>query len=236
MEGIIHSISGPRNISTALMYSFAQRTDTTVVDEPFYGVYLKRFPKIPHPGRDLVLESMPTDPKKVLKDLPKPENGFLYIKNMAHHLAELPVNIISGARVFFLIRHPRKLIASFQKVMPHPNLLDIGIGEEYRLMQELLDSGGDPLVVDTEKLASNPKRELPRLCQALGIPWVKEMLSWEMGPKPYDGVWAPWWYKNVHRSRGFQPFSAQNETLNDEGERLLDEALPYYEQLMKFAL
>ena len=32
--------SGPRNISTALMYSFAQRDDTRVVDEPLYGHYL----------------------------------------------------------------------------------------------------------------------------------------------------------------------------------------------------
>ena len=33
--------SGPRNISTALMYSFAQRSDTIVYDEPFYAYYLK---------------------------------------------------------------------------------------------------------------------------------------------------------------------------------------------------
>ena len=33
--------SGPRNVSTALMYSFAQRNDVRVVDEPLYGHYLK---------------------------------------------------------------------------------------------------------------------------------------------------------------------------------------------------
>jgi len=32
--------SGPRNVSTALMYSFRQRTDTSVVDEPLYAHYL----------------------------------------------------------------------------------------------------------------------------------------------------------------------------------------------------
>jgi len=31
--------SSPRNVSTALMYSFAQRLDTTVVDEPLYAYY-----------------------------------------------------------------------------------------------------------------------------------------------------------------------------------------------------
>jgi len=36
----INCWSGPRNVSTALMYSFRQRTDTTVVDEPIYAHYL----------------------------------------------------------------------------------------------------------------------------------------------------------------------------------------------------
>ncbi|MBT5534537.1 sulfotransferase family protein, partial [Candidatus Poribacteria bacterium] len=33
--------SSPRNVSTALMYSFAQRPDTRVIDEPLYGHYLR---------------------------------------------------------------------------------------------------------------------------------------------------------------------------------------------------
>ena len=37
----IHLWSGPRNVSTALMYSFAQRPDTRVVDEPLYAQYLR---------------------------------------------------------------------------------------------------------------------------------------------------------------------------------------------------
>ena len=36
----IHLISSPRNLSTALMYSFAQREDTRVVDEAFYAYFL----------------------------------------------------------------------------------------------------------------------------------------------------------------------------------------------------
>ena len=49
----INLISGPRNISTALMYSFAQRTDTVVLDEPFYAFYLHKS-GIHHPGKEEV--------------------------------------------------------------------------------------------------------------------------------------------------------------------------------------
>lgn len=27
---------------------------------------------------------------------------------------------------------------------------------------------------------------------------------WEAGPKEIDGLWAPWWYKTVHKSTGFE--------------------------------
>ena len=51
--------SGPRNISTALMYSFAQRSDTLVYDEPLYAYYLKNSnAKKYHPGAKDILSSM----------------------------------------------------------------------------------------------------------------------------------------------------------------------------------
>jgi len=52
--------SGPRNVSTALMYSFRQRPDTVVVDEPLYGHYL-RTTGAAHPGAREVLEAMEGD-------------------------------------------------------------------------------------------------------------------------------------------------------------------------------
>lgn len=59
MPKIIHAISGPRNISTALMYSFAQRPGCAVFDEPMYGVYLKKLDP-DHPGKEEVLAHWPT--------------------------------------------------------------------------------------------------------------------------------------------------------------------------------
>ena len=48
---IINLISGPRNLSTALMYSFSRRPDTKVIDEPFYAHYLETT-GTQHPGRE----------------------------------------------------------------------------------------------------------------------------------------------------------------------------------------
>ena len=60
--------SGPRNVSTALMYSFAQRPDTRVVDEPLYAHYL-RVSGAEHPGKAEVLRSQEQDGEKVVRDV-----------------------------------------------------------------------------------------------------------------------------------------------------------------------
>ena len=60
--------SGPRNISTALMYSFAQRSDTLVYDEPLYAYYLKNSnAKKYHPGTKEILSSMENNGTKVIE-------------------------------------------------------------------------------------------------------------------------------------------------------------------------
>ena len=57
--------SGPRNLSTAMMYSFAARGDCRVADEPFYAAYLAET-RADHPMRDAVLQNDIPSIKKVL--------------------------------------------------------------------------------------------------------------------------------------------------------------------------
>lgn len=65
---VIHLWCGPRSLSTATMYSFAQRSDTLlVVDEPLYASYLKRNPSVYRPYRDDLLDSTEVDPDVVIK-------------------------------------------------------------------------------------------------------------------------------------------------------------------------
>ena len=73
MSEIIQLISGPRNISTALMYAFGNREDTAIVDEPFYACYLSLFGVDYHPGKQEIMDSMSSDPQQVI-------DGVLKIK------------------------------------------------------------------------------------------------------------------------------------------------------------
>lgn len=230
---VINLISGPRNLSTALMYSFSQREDMTVLDEPFYGYYLQNATlENEHPSQKEILQTMELSEERVVEkinSLSKQKNVF--VKGMAHHyLTDSPKFILNWENVI-LIRHPKKLIASFSKVIHTPTLNDIGIKKASKLFLFLKKNGKTPIVIDSDELLKNPEIYLKKLCNLLNIPFSKKMLQWKKGGIPEDGIWAKHWYKNVHNSEGFAVQKSSSQPLPNHLEPLLAEALPYYEIL-----
>ena len=233
---IINLISGPRNISTALMYSFAQRSDTKVVDEPFYAHYLQ-YTGLEHPGRTETLESMSADPEQILHqiDALAKRHKVVFLKNMAHHHLGLDWNYLVDMKNVFLIRDPKQLIASFSQVIPEPTLLDIGLKEESELLGFIQSNGKyPPYVIDSNDILPDPQAGLTAFCEKVELPFEMSMLSWEKGPIPEDGSWAKFWYKNVHSSTGFVQQKTSQRPLPSNCRALYEEALPYYNHLKEF--
>jgi hypothetical protein len=233
----LNLISGPRNISTALMYSFAQRKDTHVLDEPFYACYLVRS-QADHPGKKEVLESQPQREEDVLESIFGPwPTPVLFIKNMAHHIEVMDDrSFLEDVTNIFLIRNPHQIIASYAQVIHSPVMRDIGIEYQYQLFHMLQERGQNPLVVDSGLLLEDPASVLRQLCERAGIVFSTDMLHWQPGPKPYDGVWATHWYANVHQSTGFEKQPTSNRQLPRHLQSLCDKANNYYEKLLPFSL
>ena len=224
--------SGPRNVSTALMYSFRQRSDTTVVDEPLYGHYL-RVSRAAHPGAAQVLASMDTDGKRVMQTLlqePSPR-PVLFLKQMAHHLQDLDDSFLDRTVNVLLVRDPAQMIPSLCNQIPQPSLRDTGLQVQWHLLQRLRAGGQSVPVIDARELLLDPAAVLRSLCDDLGLPFENAMLSWPPGPKPEDGVWAPHWYHNVHRSTGFQPYRHKDEAVRPDLQPLLQLCSKYYQLL-----
>lgn len=233
---IINLISGPRNVSTALMYSFAQRSDTAVMDEPFYAVYLAKT-GAPHPGAETVLSALPQDETTVRSQISSfREKPVLFVKNMAHHMEVLEEPFIEGAKNIFLIRDPRRILASYAEVIAHPVMRDIGLAWQYTLFLRLTAKGIDPVVVDSSFLLHDPPAVLSKMCNRCGLPYDQRMEHWPQGQKSYDGVWAPHWYGNVHRSTGFEIQTTTSHPLPPHLKDLHEEARWFYEKLLPFSL
>jgi hypothetical protein len=232
--------SGPRNLSTAMMYAFAARGDCAVVDEPFYGAYLAAT-GIDHPMRDEVTASQSRDPAEVAQACIGPiphEQSLFYQKHMTlHMIPAFPRNFMRQLSNVFLIRHPARVVASYAKKREGPTLADIGFQQQAELFDEVAGwLGHAPLVIDSADIRNDPKATLSALCKALGIAFTERMLHWAPGPKPYDGVWAPHWYNAVHRSSGFEEPEAALPDLPADYQKLADQALPFYQRLAAYKL
>ncbi len=226
--------SGPRNLSTAMMYSFGHRSDFAVVDEPFYAAYLTQT-GLMHPMRDEVIASQSTDPQTVVSELLDSipaEKPHFYQKHMCQHmLPDIPRDWISRVKNVFLLRHPARVIASFSKKYPDLTLADIGFTQQTELFDQLTASGQTPIVIDSHDIRENPEAMLRTLCDALELPWDKAMLSWDAGGHPADGVWAKVWYDAVHRSTGFAGPEGPLPEVDDHHRSLLEAAMPHHERL-----
>ncbi|MEP5612019.1 MAG: sulfotransferase family protein [Cyclobacteriaceae bacterium] len=230
---IVNLISGPRNISTALMYSFAQRSDTKVLDEPFYGHYLLKT-DVDHPGKAESIQSQHKDPADVIQMIDEFQNDFdvVFVKNMAHHHEVLDLDYLKEYKNVFLIRDPKQLIASFAQVIEQPTMQDIGLKLEAEMLDYVIENTKEePIVLDSNTILTDPETGLKKLCERLGIPFETSMLSWEQGAIPEDGTWAKYWYKNVHNSTGFMKQKTSERPLPDHCQSLYENALPYYEKL-----
>jgi len=229
--------SGPRNISTALMYSFRQRPDTTVVDEPLYGHYLATT-GIWHPGREETVAAMSTDGPAVIRDVifgPSP-TPVIFFKQMAHHLVGLDWSFLDGVTNVILTRDPRLVLASFTKNVAEVDADTTGLPMCVRLLDRILDTGDRPIVIDSRELLLDPPSVLGQLCSAVNIPPDDRMLSWPAGPKPEDGVWAEHWYATAHRSTGFTPYQERTVELAEPVAAVAAECRPLYERLLEHAI
>ena len=218
------------------MYSFRERSDTTVVDEPLYAHYL-RVTDRDHPGRDQVLNAQNPNGEVVVRDVLWGEynSDIVFFKQMAHNLVELNEDSLVGFKNILLTRDPRDMLPSLAIQLPDATLADTGLANQVHLLNSIVEHGEKPIVIDSSALLGNPESFLHSLCDRLDIKQDPSMLSWAAGPKPEDGVWAPFWYQNVHSSTGFDRGLPSRRTVPSNLVPVLDEAIGLFDRLIEFA-
>ena len=225
--------SSPRNISTALMYSFAQRIDTKVVDEPFYAYYLTHVnTKVDHPGKREIINSQSSSFNEIVNEIETfKEKDVLFIKNMTHHLAKTNVNFSRDWYHVILTRSPQSAYISFKKVISNPTVLDMGYKEQYAIALKFKKKNIPFYILSSEELLNSPKKELENLCDYLQINFDNNMLSWDRGGIKEDGIWAKYWYENVHKSHGFKLNKKMDDSKRIENDTITISSIFYHKLL-----
>ncbi|XP_062002497.1 branched-chain-amino-acid aminotransferase-like protein 1 [Rosa rugosa] len=230
----IHLWATPRSLSTSLMYSFAQRDDIEVLDEPLYATFL-RVTGFDRPYREEVLSQMEPDGNKVVNEiiLGPGSKKYRFCKHIAkQRVPGLPIDLMKKGKHVILTRNPLDILPSFGKVVP-PTLVELGFADLVCIYSELSQLGKPPPVIDAAELQEDPERTLRGLCEDLDIPFQSTMLKWEAGSKPVDGVWAPWWYESVHKSTCFQPAKKYPMPFPFPLYDVLEQSLPFYNFLRR---
>ena len=135
-----------------------------------------------------------------------------------------------------LTRDPVEMIPSFAKVIDNPTINDLGYEQHIELLNDLYKMNLKPIVIDSKKLLLNPKKILNKLCNICDIPFEEQMLQWKSGPIKEDGVWAKYWYTNIHKSTGFVKYKVKTSPFPNRLKPLLESCTSYYEQLIELAI
>lgn len=222
--------SGPRNLSTAMMYAFGNREDFAVWDEPFYAPFLLWTGR-EDPMREDIIASHENDPEMVAaicrNSIPGGKPNF-YMKHMAlHMLPEFPLDWAEHCTHVHLLRHPARVVSSYFRGRDDITFDDIG----FRQQAELFERFGGP-VIDSADIRDDPETMLRRLCDTIGLEFDPAMLSWPEGGHHSDGVWEAHWYGKLHDSTGFAGPEGPLPEVEAEAARLVEQAMPYYEKLL----
>jgi hypothetical protein len=234
--------SGPRNISTAMMRAWGNRSDTFVTDEPFYAFYLRATGK-KHPGADEIIATGEADWRKVVEQTGKRLSAptgkkIFYQKQMTHHLLpEIDREWIVDMTNCFLIRDPREVILSYLKKQGDPTLEDLGFVQQAEIFDWVrARTSSIPSVIDASDVLQNPERILRLLCTAVGVEFDGSMLSWPSGLRETDGVWARYWYGEVAKSTSFEPDKPREGIVPHRLHELHGQCREYYERLYEYRL
>jgi hypothetical protein len=194
----------PRSVSTAFERMMRERGDHDVAFEPFSSHYY--FSAHRRSRRyDGKVEPRPEHRFGTILDdlLERHRTRPVFIKDMAYHVVErADRTFLCRFTNTFLIRHPRLSLPSLARIWPDFTAEEAG----FAALRELFDRaweliGRAPTVIDGEDLKADPERVVRAWCEAVGLRYDPDALTWEPGRSADWETWSDW-VGAVERSGG----------------------------------
>lgn len=227
--------SAPRCRSTAFARMMTERGDHAVVHEPFSRVVdfgeVEVGDRVAHDEQDVLarLRAMGARQPVFFKDT----TDFHYPALLADEA------FLAAATHTFIIRDPAEAIASHHALNPGLGRDEIGFARLYEIFAAVQAvTGGTPVVIDSDDLLDRPAETVRAYCEAVGIPFRPEALSWQPGMRP-EWQSTSKWHRSTSETSGFAR-SRSDGAGTVEADPVLrafrDHHQPYYEKLRAVAL
>ena len=200
--------SHPRSMSTATERIMHERGDMRVFHEPFLHYYYEHH----SPHAMPMLEDDGAHPKEydAVRDqiveaaLKQP----VFFKDMGYYITEpLCADREFALRVHhaFLIRDPRRSIASYYKLDPEMTSTEIGLEAQWLLFSFLRNElGMNPMVIEAEAVADNPEKIIGNLWKYTGLPFVSSAFEWDTDKTPEAWSYVEGWHGKAMASGGIR--------------------------------
>lgn len=225
MHKIVALWAIPRSTSTAFEWMMRQRGDMYCLHEPFGEAWYQgedplwpRYQEGEKTTPGLSIESVWEDIQEQAEKQP------VFIKDFPHYINHMwDEEFLSHFTHAFLIRDPAKTITSMYDKWPDFNELEVGFPEQ-RVLFDLLTvlNGESPPVIDSDDLLENPHGMTKAFCEAVGINFIEEALTWEAGGDPSAHSW--WdggsFHSNLAKSTGLVPQKRKYVDLENTPERV----------------
>ena len=239
MNKIVALWAVPRSTSTAFEWMMRQRGDMDCLHEPFGEAWYQgedplwpRFQEGDKTTPGLTLDSVWDDIQARAK------SGSVFLKDFPHYVNHIwTPEFLAQFTHAFLIRDPAKTITSMYNKWPDFDELEVGFPEQ-RALFDLLTAlnGTPPPVIDSDDLLENPREMTAAFCEAVGIPFIEEALSWPAGGDPSAHSW--WdggsFHANLAQSTGLVRQERKYVDLANTPERVRRvhrRMLPHYQHL-----
>jgi len=222
-----------------------ERGDCRVFHEPFLAYHYLHRRADSMPMLDTELTQAQDYPQIRQQLLDAGVHQPVFFKDMSYFavdaLIEDPVFCQRLCNVF-LIRDPRRSIASYYKLDASVSLTEIGLDAQWRHYRHLVDSGLTPLVLQAEAIARNPQREIGRLWQVAGLEPIADAFNWRADATPADWEYVRGWHSDAIGSSGIRADERDAQVVFDKAaeraphlREYLAHHLPFYEKLRRVA-
>lgn len=236
MHPIIALWTHPRSISTAFERVMMERRDFNILHEPFSYLYYVHqegatiSQQYVDPDHPTDFDGIKTHVEQAAAD------GPVFFKDMCSHCYDElhgDDRFLRRLTNTFLIRDPAKAIASYYAMNPQVTVEEIGLRQLSEIHDCVAALDENPVIVDADDLEDDPDGTINAYCQALGLKFIPEAMTWESEQKQEWEIWKDW-HQDAAKSTGIVKNMETFEVTVENSDHLkayYEDQLPYYRAL-----